>query len=821
MEKQKMPIPNNSLLAKPAGITFRDHTDHVVAEIFTWLKMHPALVKKYELMFGISLNELLPLVAEDHDLGKKIDPWQAACQKDYQAFKDWFEQNPQGCWEDFGRAQPDFAGKHLKTAGMRHEFYSPLLVQKRELSIPALLSIMAHHGKLAYEYEHRWDDKKQPQNLIADNNAAAMRKLINRIVNEKDRLDEIFEEDSEDAPAMELLKHVVVRGALQIADQRASAKEEAGETPQYQPFHYEWNPKWDCRPVQQKAVENWHQNLLLLKATTGAGKTDAAFLWAQKQIEAGLADHLIIAMPTRFTANAISVKATNQMSQSGLYHSSAWHHLYFSTVEKDFSLRKKADAQHRYSRILLAPATVCTIDHLLISMTLMREDHHQILTQLASSCVVIDEADFYDSFVQANLIQLLKLLRVWKVPVMLMSASLPDSAVALYRKSGFEIEGIVDGNTDKEYNRERFALEDYKQYEDVAALAQQVIDIHEGEAVIVYVNVVEKAIELYKHLKKAVNVPVEVYHSAFTETDKIKKESRILELLGEAAWKNGNKPEAIVILTQIGEMSINISASCMVSDLCPMDRLIQRAGRLQRFSDQACGRMWIMKPMKFNTKTNTSEFYPAPYGTPPFRNKKQINEAQQQGAETEKSKGWVPSKYITETEKYFCNNVGEVFTNGRLDYYNNCVYKELEEFDSASKSNADLLPRYLKKNIFIRGDKEIQEEDEETSEWSSRNIDPQQEIFVDEAWEEFEAGFKKGFTYRQYQNLVMKYAIRVRYYEIDRLLGRTYGVTSAIPKMSSINIRVGKKEKRVFILNQGFYSLETGFDKNGQEDMCL
>ena len=109
--------------------------------------------------------------------------------------------------------------------------------------------------------------------------------------------------------------------------------------------------------------------------------------------------------------------------------------------------------------------------------------------------------------------------------------------------------------------------------------------IQNSTAAIIYVNTVDRAVELYKYLKEEINdIPLLLYHSRFLEKDKRKKEEAIIKCLGKKAWEEGNA-RGIVILTQIGEMSINISADLMISDICPIDRLVQRAGRLCRFNN--------------------------------------------------------------------------------------------------------------------------------------------------------------------------------------------------------------------------------------------
>lgn len=98
-------------------------------------------------------------------------------------------------------------------------------------------------------------------------------------------------------------------------------------------------------------------------------------------------------MPTRFTSNAISVNVSKELGQTGLYHSSAWSAISDKVKNNEISLSDALN-QHKMARCLLSPITVCTIDHLLMSLTMTREDHHLISYNLANSCVVIDEADF-------------------------------------------------------------------------------------------------------------------------------------------------------------------------------------------------------------------------------------------------------------------------------------------------------------------------------------------------------------------------------------------------------------------------------------------
>jgi len=95
---------------------------------------------------------------------------------------------------------------------------------------------------------------------------------------------------------------------------------------------------------------------------------------------------------------------------------------------------------------------------------------------------------------------------------------------------------------------------------------------------------------------------ITLHHSRLTEPDKKRIEGKLIAALGADAWKNG-EAGGIAILTQIGEMSLNISAPFMISEFCPYDRLAQRAGRLSRFEGMHPGPLYIVTPIKKGSYT--------------------------------------------------------------------------------------------------------------------------------------------------------------------------------------------------------------------------
>jgi CRISPR-associated endonuclease/helicase Cas3 len=100
---------------------------------------------------------------------------------------------------------------------------------------------------------------------------------------------------------------------------------------------------------------------------------------------------------------------------------------------------------------------------------------------------------------------------------------------------------------------------------------------------IVLANTVGRAQDLYRSLAQALrdrqsNTPIRLLHARFFKQDRQKKEAELQSLLGRDA-----KGPAILVATQVIEAGIDISCDHLHTELCPMNSLVQRAGRCARF----------------------------------------------------------------------------------------------------------------------------------------------------------------------------------------------------------------------------------------------
>ena len=624
-------------------------------------------------------------------------------------------------------------------------------------------AIAAHHSKLGFAFENRWLNEGVEQFW------KEIRKESNRII----------EKESINESAKAFYEFAGLRGLLQLADHRASAKEEGRKVPDINSFEYSF-PYARKRGVQELIEKHWDRDLLLVRAPTGAGKTDASLLWASKQIENKRAARLIIAMPTRFTSNALAISVSESLSDTGLYHSSAWFSKFQNEINEgniDFDYASKI---HEFARLLETPITVCTIDHLLTALTLTREDHHLIGFNMANSCLVIDEADFYDDFTLANILVLLEILHEFKVPVLIMSASLPESSVKMYQKSGYKIDEIIEDNSDNE--RERFQVKSINKYEDLKDIEDILYQCIEKKNAIVYANTVDKATNIYNWFKEqnCPNINPILYHSRFTEPDKKRKEDELIAALGKKAWEE-NRANGIAILTQIGEMSINISADFMVSDICPIDRLTQRAGRLCRFDKKKIGELHIIIPQKNDV------LYPAPYGSFQLKEKEWKScDALNQTIELLKPQGYSAQKLV--------NLI-------------NSVYAKDFDFSESAIANANLLKEHFIYNWLINPQQKTETDDEETVFWRSRNIDASETVFVSPPPQKY-------WDKLSFQAWKITYSIELPLYIVKQ--------GEKNHRIDTLDIFVKGDLERIKVIRTGFYNFEIGiFFMQEKDDVFL
>src|SRR5699024_2739315 len=105
----------------------------------------------------------------------------------------------------------------------------------------------------------------------------------------------------------------------------------------------------------------------------------------------------------------------------------------------------------------------------------------------------------------------------------------------------------------------------------------------DGGCAAVICNTVRRAVERYEHLRGVFGNQVTLTHSRFIAYDRATLDAQLLEDFGPdsgAVDRDGR----IVVATQVVEQSLDVDFDVMVTDLAPIDLIVQRSGRLHRHS---------------------------------------------------------------------------------------------------------------------------------------------------------------------------------------------------------------------------------------------
>ncbi|MEW6489319.1 MAG: CRISPR-associated helicase Cas3' [Thermodesulfobacteriota bacterium] len=376
-------------------------------------------------------------------------------------------------------------------------------------------------------------------------------------------------------------------------------------------------------PLQRLAEEielSDYPQLFVVEELTGGGKTEAALALAHRLMAQGAADGVYLALPTMATANAMHRRvepmfrrlfAEGSSPSLVLAHSAARLALALEDRNRaedgpargeDTASRQCADwlADGR-KKALLAHVGVGTIDQALLAVLAARHQSMRLFG-LCRKVLIVDEVHACDAYVHRLLCTLLRFHAALGGSAILLSATLPakmraelvgafgqslnvqdaspvETAYPLVTQ--LTVEGLREVPTEaRESLRRRVAVRPLHSRDDVAAALGQVLEA--GGCACWVRNTVDDALEAYQEWTERLGKDrVTLFHARFALGDRLTREKEVLGHFGPESAA-GERRGRLLVATQVVEQSLDLDFDGMVTDLAPIDLLIQRAGRLKR-----------------------------------------------------------------------------------------------------------------------------------------------------------------------------------------------------------------------------------------------
>ena len=390
---------------------------------------------------------------------------------------------------------------------------------------------------------------------------------------------------------------------------------------------------FDPNAIQQAASETpLDEKLVIVESETGSGKTEAALWRFACMYEKGLVDGLYFALPTRAAATQLQRRATRFVE--GMFPDGhkpgvvlavpgylkagdiSGEHLHDYQVwwddHPDDATRRRRWAAENAKRYLAAQIAVGTVDQSMMASLKVKHAHMRAAS-LARNLLVVDEVHASDAYMRRILKALLDNHLGAGGYALLMSATLgsaarqewmsvgrldshdlmsldeaiksPYPAVSVKTSVEGNVTAVTGNNQEKSVNiHAEPAMHGFEQVGQRALQAAQL-----GAKVLVVRNTVDYAIRTQQAVEEAASdVDINLlfacrdvrtlHHGRFAADDRKLLDSEVENLLGRDREAGG----LVVVGTQTLEQSLDIDADLLITDLCPIDVLLQRIGRLHR-----------------------------------------------------------------------------------------------------------------------------------------------------------------------------------------------------------------------------------------------
>ncbi|MES9993564.1 MAG: CRISPR-associated helicase Cas3' [Candidatus Thiodiazotropha sp.] len=367
--------------------------------------------------------------------------------------------------------------------------------------------------------------------------------------------------------------------------------------------------------------------MFLLEDVTGAGKTEAAVILAHRQLVAGDAQGIYFGLPTMATANAMydrmavvyqrlfqgdtkpslvlahGARDLSTHFRQSLVPVQVTENFNYGDDTESAGCRCNAWFADNRKKALLAEVGVGTIDQALMAILPSRHQSLRLLG-LLGKVLIVDEVHACDAYMNRLLCKLLKAHAASGGSAILLSATLPTTqrhqlVSAFSKGAGWDIRKLNRTDLDdypllthahavqidetrldtRDSVRRSVDVKFVHTYDDVEKLIAEAVA--EGQCVCWIRNTVTDARDAYLHLCEQYPDKIDLFHARFAMQDRLDIETSILNCFGSESTTVERKGR-VLIATQVVEQSLDLDFDLMITDLAPIDLIIQRAGRLHR-----------------------------------------------------------------------------------------------------------------------------------------------------------------------------------------------------------------------------------------------
>ena len=356
---------------------------------------------------------------------------------------------------------------------------------------------------------------------------------------------------------------------------------------------------FQLKSFQQKAHTVGDRALLL--SGCGSGKTLFAYKWHQAMLAKYQVGHVIFLYPTRGTATEgfKDYVGWAPEADASLLTGTALYELQGmrdnppeSTREngrgKDYTTDERLYALGYWEKRFFS----ATVDQFL-SFLAHNYNSMCLLPVLANSVVVIDEVHSFSGKMFGHL---RSFLENFDIPVLCMTATLPPSRKQRLEEYLQVFPAASDGELKKLEERPRYHIEppmvatpsrDATQaYREGLQAAEElaVSAYQEGKLALWVVNTVDRCRDISLKLASQIgDEKVLTYHSRYTLDDRKDRHAQTVEAF---KFQGGKRQPVIAVTTQVCEMSLDLDADVLISELAPIPSLVQRFGRSNRASER-------------------------------------------------------------------------------------------------------------------------------------------------------------------------------------------------------------------------------------------